>query len=306
MYWNNCKHKHTQTSSISATAELNFRGLHIPVRELVTAYPSIPRPPALVYPAGWTGSYDDHHDRNWENIWGETSPFFRSNTGYSIAETYFWWHLSFRGAKHWSKPKRTRQNVLKGRCPCYQCEVIWPWFCLYKNFRLRIRRYSLNKKNRMQWQSTILKWSFLFSLQTTTQAKNAPKKRRPVFPYIMHPTSPTPCEFGKYVCFQRASEEVSAESASLLRVVSMLLENCLPTQLELWSKWVQVRYWGCWYRVVVKICHIGLIRYLVRSLNFTPSLSWAKIPCRYLYVYMLTYNNIYIYIYLEFYIHMCV
>lgn len=158
----------------------------------------------------------------------------------------------------------------------------------------------------MQWQSTILKWSFWFSLQTTTQAKNAPKKRRPVFPYIMHPTSPTPCEFGKYVCFQRASEEVSAESASLLRVVSMLLENCLPTQLELWSKWVQVRYWGCWYRVVVKICHIGLIRYLVRSLNFTPSLSWAKIPCRYLYVYMLTYNNIYIYIFRILYTYVCV
>ena len=56
---------------------------------------------------------------------------------------------------------------------------------LYKNFRLRIRRY------RMQWHSTILKWSFLFSLQTTTRAKNAPQEKAACLS-LMHPTSPTP------------------------------------------------------------------------------------------------------------------
>lgn len=147
VYWNNCKHKHTQTSSISATAELNFRGLHIPVRGIVTAYPSIPHPPALVYPAGWTGSYNDHHDRNWANMrWNVPLLSIKHRVRHS-------WNIYLVTSliQRREALKQTEANkveyVLKGGCPCYHCEVIWPWFCLYQDFRLRIRRYSLNKKH---------------------------------------------------------------------------------------------------------------------------------------------------------------
>lgn len=108
-------------------------------------------------------------DREWRwSPWSKLSeyevkhpPAFDQTPVYRIAETYFWWYLSFRGAKHWSKPKRTRQNVLKGGCPCYHCEVIWPWFCLHQDFRLRIRRYSLNKK-----QDVPREWNIIVATAT--------------------------------------------------------------------------------------------------------------------------------------------